>query len=110
MFQREERYDPSCGGEAVGEPQPLSSYDVMWSFPEEDESLMGWNLVKMGFPNWKRHMLWPLAQRARKGDGQKLKKKDFMKYVKSLAKREGGLKGVAKRAEAAWKAMDQDGD
>ncbi|CAE8632489.1 unnamed protein product [Polarella glacialis] len=72
MFQREEKYDPACNGAAVGEPLPLSKYDVMWSFPEEDRSLLGWNIVKMGYPNWKRNFLIPLAKLARKSKGQKL--------------------------------------
>lgn len=109
MFQQDERYDPKCNGEAVGEPKPLSKYDVLWSFPEEDKSLLGWNLVKMGFPNWKKHMLWPLAKAARKSKDKKLRRKDFTKYMQELARREG-LKKVKDRIDAAWKEMDEDKD
>mmetsp|Transcript_91940 Transcript_91940/g.297412 ORF Transcript_91940/g.297412 Transcript_91940/m.297412 type:complete len:552 (-) Transcript_91940:39-1694(-) len=109
MFQREERFDPKCNGEAVGEPQTLDKYDVLWSFPEEDKSLLGWNLVKMGFPNWKRSMLWPLVKRARKHKDKKLRKKEFVQHMKGLVQREG-LKKAGARINAAWKAMDEDGD
>mmetsp|Transcript_7549 Transcript_7549/g.10891 ORF Transcript_7549/g.10891 Transcript_7549/m.10891 type:complete len:133 (-) Transcript_7549:190-588(-) len=81
----------------------------MWSFPEEDKSLLGYNMVKMGYPNWKGSFLRPLAAKARKSKDKKLKKKDFAQYVKTLASREG-LKGMKARIEKAWAEMDQDGD
>lgn len=109
MFQQEERYDASCGGEVPGEPQLLSAYDVLWSFPEEDASLLGWNVVKMGFPNWKRRMLWPMAEHARHVGGS-LTRMDFLKMVLMHAKRAGGPPGVKSRAEKVFKAMDADGD
>lgn len=108
MFQQEERYDRSCSSASLGEPQPLSAYDTMWSFPEEDRSLLGWNVVKMGFPNWKRQFLWPLAQQAREGPGGRLPRKDFLRRLQRLGK-SAGLKGFKKRAAAAFDAMDTDG-
>lgn len=109
MFQAEERYDPSCGGEVPGEPKLLSDYDVLWSFPEEDKSLLGWNVVKMGYPNWKKRIA-TLANRAKKAPGGKLPKKDFMQLFGKLAKSAGGLKGLRGRIQAAFSAMDTDGD
>jgi len=109
MFQREEKYDPKCNGQEVGEPKALSEYDVMWSFPEEDPSLLGWNMVKMGFPNWKLQYVRRLANKARKSEGKKLLKKDFMKFLQGAAK-QVGLKKAKARAEAAFAEMDADGD
>lgn len=111
MFQTEERYDPKCGGEASKvQPLPLSAYDVMWSFPEEEENLLGFNVVKMGYPNWKKMMLRPLAQEARKAGGR-LGRKAFLKHMGRLAKQVGVRKDQVKlRAKAAFKAMDPDGD
>mmetsp|Transcript_117080 Transcript_117080/g.303664 ORF Transcript_117080/g.303664 Transcript_117080/m.303664 type:complete len:536 (-) Transcript_117080:51-1658(-) len=109
MFQREERFDPQCNGETLGEPKPLSEYDVMWSFPEEDKSLLGWNVVKMGYPNWKRRYLWSLAKRARKSEGKKLQKQDFLKFVQGAGKG-SGLKKLKARTEAAWSEMDPAGE
>jgi hypothetical protein len=108
MFQREERYDSTCGGAKQWEPKPLSAYDVMWSFPEEDPSLLGWNMVKMGFPNWKRQFLWPLSKIARKSGGQ-LSKKDFMKAIARFAKSARGLRDLKKRTATAWTSMDPKG-
>jgi len=109
MFQNEEEFDPKCGEEPTPEPVPLSTYDVMWSFPEEDKSLLGWNLVKMGFPNWKRGMLWPLANKAKKANSGILTKKLFTDYMNRL-NREANLKGFKKRLGDVWQSLDTDGD
>lgn len=107
MFQREERYDKSCGRETPGEPKPLSAYDVMWSFPEEDRSLLGWNVVKMGYPNWKRQLLLPLAKMARQGPGGRLTREDFTQHLLRLGK-QAGLKGVKKRPP--WRSRRPSGE
>lgn len=117
MFQQEEKYDPACGGKdgqklAPGEPQNLSAYDVMWSFPEEDRSLLGWNVVKMGYPNWKRRFLRPLASVAKSSADGKLSRKAFTDKVVKMAQRatRSGMKGVKKRLRSVFQEMDEDGD
>merc|ERR1719487_1296986 len=102
MFQREERYSPDCNGAPGGapppEPQPLSAYDTMWSFPEEDRSLLGWNVVKMGFPNWKRQYLNRLAGLGK--DTGFVDKKSFTSALKGVLgeeNREGHVKKPKKR-------------
>jgi len=107
MFQQEERYDKACGGAPPGEPRPLSAYDTLWSFPEEDRSLAGWNVVKMGYPNWKGAILRPLAQKARSFPGGRLTRKDFLKHVQRAGKH-AGIKGLKKRAGAAFDSMSPD--
>jgi len=117
MFQQEEKYDPACGGKdgqrlAPGEPQNLSAYDVVWSFPEEDRALLGWNVIKMGYPNWKRRYLRPLASLAKSSADGKLSRKAFADFVGKAAKRatRDGMKGVKKRLRAVFQEMDEDGD
>lgn len=111
MFQREERYDKNCNGAPGGvpppEPQPLSAYDVMWSFPEEDKSLLGWNVVKMGFPNWKRQYLFNLAGLAKDG---RIERKRFFGFVKKAMQRDWMMKGVKDRVKKIFNSMDLDRD
>jgi len=74
MFQTEERYDAQCDVEAAHKANlTMADYDVMWSFPEEDPANLGWNMVKMGFPNWKRIYQGPLAQYAEARGGLTVK-------------------------------------
>merc|ERR1740123_2595189 len=101
MFQASEQYDPQCGGEVPGDPMPLSAYDTLWSFPEEDKSLLGWNMVKMGFPNWKGQYLWPMADAALKSKKGGLTRKQFMKLVSRM----DGTEGFEDRAEAVFDAL-----
>lgn len=108
MFQKEERYDPTCGGKQVGEPRALDEYDVLWSFPEEDKSLLGWNIVKMGFPNWKSSMLIPLAKNARRSKTGKLTKRIFDKYIKKLAAGEEELQDLGNRINDVWAEIDSE--
>lgn len=105
MFQREERYDPECGGASPPkEPVPLSDYDTLWSFPEEDRSLLGWNIVKMGFPNWKRIYLFRLARLAEEG------KLTLKKFAEILQDGRRLTKEDKKRIKAVFKGLDADND
>lgn len=84
MFQQSERFNQSCVSSLPEAHRSLSAYDVLWSFPEEDPSLLGWDMIKMGFPNWKANFLQPLVRAARASKTGKLTKKRFMKAVAQL--------------------------
>jgi len=103
MFQQRTQYDESCGGasKAPTTPVPLSDFDYLWSFPEEDESLFGWNVIKMGYPDWKREYLWGLADMIMKG--VKVDKKAFAAYFRGYE-----LENKKSRLRQVFKALPKD--
>lgn len=109
MWQRHEQYDPSCNGDTVGEPQLLSKYDVMWSYPEEDRSLLGWNIIKMGFPNWKSQVLGRLAAQVRRLPDKKMKQTEFVSFIMGIDK-SSPRNTLQKRAGRVFAATDANSD
>mmetsp|Transcript_23043 Transcript_23043/g.50694 ORF Transcript_23043/g.50694 Transcript_23043/m.50694 type:complete len:515 (+) Transcript_23043:38-1582(+) len=110
MFQTEERPDPECIKKhtlSAMQNHTMDEYDTAWSFPEEREGLLGWNMVKMGFPNWRLGMQDPLFRHINKQKGKSIDEKQLMKFLKPQLDK--WSKSMKQRVSQAFKVATTEG-
>ena len=82
MLRTTERYHPdACVNFTTADHQEvrLSEFDTLWGFPGERDS-PGYNMIKMGFPDW-RAMWKPIAKYIKQRGGGRIDRKTLFKLM-----------------------------
>jgi len=81
MFQTGQQFDPDSCKDYPSTSTPLGDFDILWNFPGAP-STAGYNMVKMGYPDWKRYHRESLA---RLGRGGQISKRSFVQWYSQMA-------------------------